>query len=76
MFSYWLVTGVAQPAGREPLGAPPPWAGGLEISPILRRIKQAGSWMEGPRLAGLSPLARTRHAAKPGTKPATNLQLT
>jgi DNA-binding Lrp family transcriptional regulator len=22
----------------------------LEISPILRRVKQAGTWMEGPRL--------------------------
>jgi len=23
----------------------------LEISPILRRVKQAGTWMDGPRLA-------------------------
>jgi DNA-binding Lrp family transcriptional regulator len=29
----------------------------LEISPVLRRVKQAGTWMEGPRLATLPPPA-------------------
>jgi DNA-binding Lrp family transcriptional regulator len=30
----------------------------LEISPMLRRIKQAGTWMEGQRLASLPPPPR------------------
>jgi DNA-binding Lrp family transcriptional regulator len=30
----------------------------LEISPMLRRIKQAGTWMEGQRLAALPPSPR------------------
>jgi DNA-binding Lrp family transcriptional regulator len=36
----------------------------LEISPILRRVKQAGTWMDGPRLAvAPRPLAQPVPAA-------------
>jgi DNA-binding Lrp family transcriptional regulator len=40
----------------------------LEISPILRRTKQAGSMMDGPRLAppGVRPGPSSRRAAAPG----------
>jgi DNA-binding Lrp family transcriptional regulator len=34
----------------------------LEISPILRRVKQAGTRMDGPRLAVPAPPARRRPA--------------
>jgi DNA-binding Lrp family transcriptional regulator len=37
----------------------------LEISPVLRRIKQAGTRMDGPRLAPPGPAARTRSTARP-----------
>ena len=37
----------------------------LEISPVLRRVKQAGTWMEGPRLASPAPPTRSRSAARP-----------
>jgi DNA-binding Lrp family transcriptional regulator len=37
----------------------------LEISPVLRRIKQAGTRMEGSRLAAPVPAARTRAPARP-----------
>ena len=36
----------------------------LEISPILRRVKQAGTWMAGPRLANPTPRVRSRSTAR------------
>jgi DNA-binding Lrp family transcriptional regulator len=39
----------------------------LEISPVLRRVKQAGTRVEGARLAAPAPPARTRSTARPDT---------